>query len=155
MNRVLILAGQTCPNVILTNCCCLVAESCPTFLRPHGLQPGSSVNGISQIRILKWIAIPFPRGSSHPRDRTHISCIENSFPTELPKKPIWTDAAKLLQSCPTLCDPRDGSPPGSPAPGILQQKSAGNLEETFCFSDTSIASFSLIFIPIFYFLVII
>ena len=29
-------------------------------------------------------------------------------------------AAKLLQSCPTLCDPTDSSPPGSPAPGILQ-----------------------------------
>ena len=28
-------------------------------------------------------------------------------------------AAKLLQSCPTLCDPIDGSPPGSPVPGIL------------------------------------
>ena len=33
--------------------------------------------------------------------------------------------AKLLQSCPTLCDPIDGSPPGSPVPGILQ---AGTLE---------------------------
>ena len=31
-------------------------------------------------------------------------------------------AAKSLQSCPTLCDPRDGSPPGSPAPGILQAR---------------------------------
>ena len=31
-------------------------------------------------------------------------------------------AAKLLQSCPTLCDPIDGSPPGSPAPGILQAR---------------------------------
>ena len=31
-------------------------------------------------------------------------------------------AAKLLQSCPTLCDPRDGSPPGSPVPGILQAR---------------------------------
>ena len=29
-------------------------------------------------------------------------------------------AAKLLQSCPTLCDPIDGSPPGSPVPGILK-----------------------------------
>ena len=29
-------------------------------------------------------------------------------------------AAKSLQSCPTLCDPIDGSPPGSPIPGILQ-----------------------------------
>ena len=34
-------------------------------------------------------------------------------------------AAKSLQSCPTLCDPIDGSPPGSPVPGILQ---AGTLE---------------------------
>ena len=31
-------------------------------------------------------------------------------------------AAKLLQSCPTLCDPRDGSPPGSTVPGILQAR---------------------------------
>ena len=29
-------------------------------------------------------------------------------------------SAKSLQSCPTLCDPTDGSPPGSPVPGILQ-----------------------------------
>ena len=31
-------------------------------------------------------------------------------------------AAKSLQLCPTLCDPRDGSPPGSPVPGILQAR---------------------------------
>ena len=31
-------------------------------------------------------------------------------------------AAKLLQSCPTLCDPIDGSPPGSSVPGILQAR---------------------------------
>jgi len=31
-------------------------------------------------------------------------------------------AAKTLQSCPTLCDPIDGSPPGSPVPGILQAR---------------------------------
>ena len=31
-------------------------------------------------------------------------------------------AAKSLQSCPTLCDPRDGSPPGSPVAGILQAR---------------------------------
>ena len=38
---------------------------------------------------------------------------------------IAAAAAKLLQSCPTLCDPIDGSPQGSPIPGILQ---AGTLE---------------------------
>ena len=31
-------------------------------------------------------------------------------------------AAELLQSCPTLCNPIDGSPPGSPVPGILQAR---------------------------------
>ena len=31
-------------------------------------------------------------------------------------------AAKSLQPCPTLCDPIDGSPPGSPIPGILQAR---------------------------------
>ena len=31
-------------------------------------------------------------------------------------------AAKSLQSCPTLCDPKDGSPPGSSVPGILQTR---------------------------------
>ena len=35
------------------------------------------------------------------------------------KSPV---AAKSLQSCPTLCDPKDGSPPGSPVPGILQAR---------------------------------
>ena len=40
---------------------------------------------------------------------------------------LWTmlaaaAVAKLLQSCPTLCDPVDGSPSGSPVPGILQAR---------------------------------
>ena len=45
---------------------------------------------------------------------------------ELDKKKIFvvcvSAAAKSLQSCPTLCDPIDGSPPGSPVPGILQAR---------------------------------
>ena len=36
-------------------------------------------------------------------------------------------AAKLLQSCLTLCDPIDGSPPGSPTPGILQARTLEGL----------------------------
>ena len=43
---------------------------------------------------------------------------------------IYIYTAKLLQSCPTLCDPTDGSPPGSPIPGILQ---ARTLEWVFHF----------------------
>ena len=38
-----------------------------------------------------------------------------------------TAAAKLLQSCPTLCDPIDGSPPGFPIPGILQARTLNGL----------------------------
>ena len=37
--------------------------------------PGSSVHGISQARILKWVVISFSRGSSPPRDGTQVSCI--------------------------------------------------------------------------------
>ena len=41
----------------------------------------------------------------------------------LPKETaVAAAAAKLLQSCPTLCDPIEGSPPGSPIPGILQAR---------------------------------
>ena len=37
--------------------------------------PGSSVHGMFQARILEWVSISSSRGSSRPRDRTHISCI--------------------------------------------------------------------------------
>ena len=37
--------------------------------------PGSSVHGISPERILEWVAMPSSRGSSQPRDWTHISCV--------------------------------------------------------------------------------
>ena len=35
---------------------------------------------------------------------------------------LWSAAANSLQSCPTLCEPLDGSPPGSSVPGILQAR---------------------------------
>ena len=38
------------------------------------------------------------------------------------KKAATAAAAKSLQSCPSLCNPRDGSPPGFPVPGILQAR---------------------------------
>ena len=41
-------------------------------------------------------------------------------------------AAKLLQLCPTLCDPIDGSPPGSPVPGILQARILEWVALSFC-----------------------
>ena len=35
---------------------------------------------------------------------------------------VYVAAAKSLQSCPTLCDPRDGNPPGFPVPEVLQAR---------------------------------
>ena len=67
-------------------------------LRPHGLSgvhtPGSSVHGILQARILEWGAISSSRGSSWPRDRTHVSCIfctaGRFFTTEPNREPDLT-----------------------------------------------------------------
>ena len=88
--------------------------------------PGSSVHGILQARILEWVAISFSRGSSQLRDQTRVSRIAGEFfITESPGKPslaIAAAAAKSLQSCLTLCNPTDGSPPGSSVPGILQAR---------------------------------
>ena len=53
-----------------------VAQSCPTLSYPVDCRPpGSSLRGISQARILEWVAISFSRGSSRPRDRTLVSHI--------------------------------------------------------------------------------
>ena len=61
----------------------IITQSCPTLCDPmHCSPPGSSVYGIVQSRILDWIAIPFSRGSSWPRDRTCISwasCMVGGF----------------------------------------------------------------------------
>ena len=54
-------------------CCCLVAKWCPTLLWPRSL-PGCSSHGISQARMLERVVISFSRGSSWPRDGTHVSC---------------------------------------------------------------------------------
>ena len=53
-----------------------VANSCLTFCNPMDCRlPGSSVHGISQARVLEWGAIYVSKGSSPPRDQTHVSCI--------------------------------------------------------------------------------
>ena len=101
----------------------------PTLCDPMDRTPsGSSVHGILQARRLEWVAVPSSRGSSWPRNWTHVycgSCIVGGFFTvEPPGKPhaLYAAAAKSLQSCRTLCDPIDDSPPGSPVPGILQAR---------------------------------
>ena len=53
-----------------------VAQSCLTLCDPMDCSlPGSSIHGIFQTRILKWVAISFSRESSQLRDKTQVSCI--------------------------------------------------------------------------------
>ena len=68
---------------------------------------------------LYWQADSFQL--SHQRRQMPKNCIKRlSTPPSIAA--AAAAAAKSLQSCPTLCDPIDGSPPGSPVPGILQAR---------------------------------
>ena len=59
---------------------CLVTQSCLTLCDPKDCgPPGSSVHGILQARILKWVAMSSSRGSSQLRDRTQVSRIAGWF----------------------------------------------------------------------------
>ena len=71
----------------------------------------SSVHGIFQARILEWLLFPTPGDLPNPGIKLCFLWLLHA-----------AAAAKLLQSCPTLCDPIDSSPPGSPIPGILQAR---------------------------------
>ena len=91
--------------------------------------PESPVHGIFKARIPELVAISSSRGPCPPSDWIRISCIYCIGRWILYH---WSHlgnfqytaaaAAKLLQSCLTLCDPIDGSPPGSEVPGILQAR---------------------------------
>ena len=68
--------GKSNSRGVLGCFCCSVAQSCPTFCNPMDYSsPGSSVHGILQARILEWVAIPFSKGSSWPRNQICISCL--------------------------------------------------------------------------------
>ena len=57
-----------------------LAQLCLTLCNPMDYSlPGSSVHGILQTRILEWVAIPFSRGCSQPRDQTQVSHIAGGF----------------------------------------------------------------------------
>ena len=100
-------------------CVCSATSNC---LWPYGLSlPGSSVHGISQARILEWVAIFFSSRSSQPKDQTRVSCIAGQFFTnEPPRTPL--KESEVSQSCPTLCDPVDCRLPGSSIHGIFQAR---------------------------------
>ena len=68
------ISNLVAPSFLLSYCpqLVLVAQWCPILYDPLGCSPpGSSVHGILQVRILEWVAIPFSKGPSWPRDWTH------------------------------------------------------------------------------------
>ena len=91
-------------------CVCIVAKLCPTlYCDPMDCSPpGSSVHGILQARTLEWVVIFFSRGSSRPRDRTHVSGLA-------------VDSLPVSHSLISYCQPTP-----SPSPTTSRETSQGS-----------------------------
>ena len=106
--------------------CAELLQSCPTLSDPVDCSPpGSSVHGILQARTLEWVLC------SPPGDLPDLVIKPKTlmFPTLAGRLFItsatWeapATAAKSLQSCPTLCDPIDGSHQAPPSLGFSRQE---------------------------------
>ena len=111
-------------------CVCVCLKSlqwCPTLCDPMDCSsPGCSVYGILQARILEWVVMPSSGDLPLPRIEPGSPALQaDSLPSEPPGKPKSKPAAaaaQSLQSRPTLCNPMDGSPPGSPSLGCSRQE---------------------------------
>ena len=69
-----------------------VAQSCPTLGDPMDY----TMHGILQARILEWVAFPFSRGSSQPRDQTQVSWIAGGFFTSWATREALSLGSNLL-----------------------------------------------------------
>ena len=109
-------------NVIFYSyfCCCSVAKSCALLLQP----PCQALLSMGFPMQEYWSGVPFPspRHLPDPEIKPALLALASGFFTSEPFTPAAAAAAKSLQLCPTLCDSLDGSPPGSPVPGILQAR---------------------------------
>ena len=67
-------------QIVELMCTCSVAQSSLTLCDPMDyILSGSSIHGISQARILEWVAISFSRASSQARDRICVFCIDSQI----------------------------------------------------------------------------
>ena len=113
-----------------------VAQSCPTLCDPVDCSLlGSSVPGIFQARILEWIAIPFSKGSSQPRDQTQASCTAGGFYT------TWAilHAARIVDTC----RPQSPSPLTPVSPPWCPCICSLHLCLYFCFADVFVCTICL------------
>ena len=70
-----------------------VTQSHPTLCNLMDCNPlGSSVHGILQTGILEWVALPFSKESSWPREQTRVSCAAGRFVTNWATKETWLEA---------------------------------------------------------------
>ena len=77
---------------------CSVAESYPTLCDPMDCNPpGSSVHGISQARILEWIALSFSRGSSQHREKVPIAKKRELRQTNVIWYHLYVESKKMIQ----------------------------------------------------------
>ena len=83
--------------VHVLNCTCTVSlQLCPTLFDPMNYSYlGSSVLGIFHSTMMEWVAIPFSRASSWPRDWTQVSCIAGEFFTD----PATREALFVQKPC--------------------------------------------------------
>ena len=80
-------------------CCTKSLQSCPTLCDPMDCSlPDSSVHEILQARRLEWVVIPFSRGSSQPRDQTHVSYMSLALAGE-----FFTTSATWEAPCMCIC----------------------------------------------------
>ena len=89
-----------------------------------------------------WNGLPFPSLGIFPTQGLNLHLLNwqvHSLPLNHQGSPVWVHAAaaaaaaaKSLQSCPTLCNPIDSSPPGPPVPGILQARTLEWVAISFC-----------------------
>ena len=134
------------PNPKISNpAAAKLLQSCQTLCGPiDGSPPGSPIPGVLQARTLEWVAISFSNAwkwKEKVKSLSHVQLLATPWTSAhqapqsmgfsrqeywsgvpLPSphsNPAAAAAAKSLQSYLTLCDPIDGSPPGSSVPGIL------------------------------------
>ena len=72
-----------------------VTQLCPTFWDPMDY----IVHGILQGRILEWVAFPFSRGSSQPRDQTQVFLIAGGFFTSWANCKLWYELCRKWTGC--------------------------------------------------------
>ena len=83
---------------------CSVTQSWPTLCNPMVCSPpGSSVHGISQAKILEWVAISFSRGSFWLRNQTQVSCIASGFFTDWATREAYTCVYTHICMCVCVC----------------------------------------------------